>query len=151
MPAGDIGVGGREIGYFFGQFKRLTKEFNGVLTGKGLNWGGRLSGRSNRIWSCLFYRRNVEDERNEHCRKDSCSFWFWQCRLGCCTKVNQLGGKVVTLSGPDGFVYDPDGIKGEKINYMLELRSSAKGRGKILCREIQGAILRREAAVEFES
>jgi len=98
VPAGDIGVGGREIGYLFGQYRKLTHQFQGMLTGKGREWGGSIlrpeaTGYGNVAW-------------------------------GAAKKATELGAKVITLSGPDGYIYDPDGISGEKIEYMLELRNS---------------------------
>jgi glutamate dehydrogenase (NADP+) len=127
VPAGDIGVGGREIGFLFGQFKRLTKEFNGVLTGKGLNWGGSLIRPEATGFGVVYFTEEMLKTKGMSIAgKTVAVSGFGNVAWGAVTKVSQLGGKVVTLSGPDGFVYDPDGIKSEKIDYMLELRSSAK-------------------------
>ena len=127
VPAGDIGVGGREIGFLFGQFKRLTKEFNGVLTGKGLNWGGSLIRPEATGFGVVYFTEEMLNTKGMSIAgKTVAVSGFGNVAWGAVTKVNQLGGKVVTISGPDGFVYDPDGIKDEKIDYMLEMRASAK-------------------------
>jgi glutamate dehydrogenase (NADP+) len=127
VPAGDIGVGGREIGYLFGQYKRLTKEFTGVLTGKGLNWGGSLIRPEATGFGVVYFTEEMlkTKKMNIDGKKVAVS-GFGNVAWGVVTKVNQMGGTVVTLSGPDGFIYDPDGIRGEKIDYMLQMRSSAK-------------------------
>ncbi|RPI05945.1 MAG: NADP-specific glutamate dehydrogenase [Ignavibacteriae bacterium] len=127
VPAGDIGVGGREIGFLFGQYKRLTKEFNGVLTGKGLNWGGSLIRPEATGFGVVYFTEEMLKTKGMSIEgKTVAVSGFGNVAWGAVTKANQLGAKVLTLSGPDGFVHDPDGIKGEKIEYMLELRSSAK-------------------------
>lgn len=88
VPAGDIGVGAREIGYLFGQYKRIRNEFTGVLTGKGIAYGGSFdSPRSDRLWRCIFRRANVENYRYRHQRKNRCYFWFRKCSLGSCEKM----------------------------------------------------------------
>jgi len=127
VPAGDIGVGGREIGYLFGQYKRLTKEFTGVLTGKGLNWGGSLIRPEATGFGVVYFTEEMlkTKKMNIDGKKVAVS-GFGNVAWGVVTKVNQMGGTVVTLSGPDGFIYDPDEIRGEKIDYMLQMRSSAK-------------------------
>jgi glutamate dehydrogenase (NADP+) len=127
VPAGDIGVGTREIGFLFGQYKRLTKEFTGVLTGKGLNWGGSLIRPEATGFGVVYFTEEMLKTRGMGIEgKTVAVSGFGNVAWGAVTKVDQLGGKVVTLSGPDGFIHDPDGIKGEKINYMLEMRSGAK-------------------------
>ncbi|MFH0990343.1 MAG: NADP-specific glutamate dehydrogenase [bacterium] len=131
VPAGDIGVGGREIGYLFGQYKRLTKEFTGVLTGKGLNWGGSLIRPEATGFGVVYFTQEMLKTKGQTFEgKTVAVSGFGNVAWGAVLKVNQLGGKVVTLSGPDGFVYDKDGVTGEKVDYMLELRASANDRVK---------------------
>ncbi|HAR42237.1 MAG TPA: NADP-specific glutamate dehydrogenase [Bdellovibrionales bacterium] len=125
VPAGDIGVGGREIGYLFGQYKRLRNEFTGVLTGKGLNWGGSLIRPEATGFGCVYFAEEMLKTRKQSFDGKSVAIsGFGNVAWGAALKATELGAKVVTISGPDGFVYDKDGIKGEKINYMLKLRSS---------------------------
>ncbi len=127
VPAGDIGVGGREIGYLFGQYKRLTREFSGVLTGKGLNWGGSLVRPEATGYGAVYFAEEMLKTRGHTIEGRIVAVsGFGNVAWGAVQKINQLGGKVVTLSGPDGFIYDKDGVKGEKIDYMLEMRASAK-------------------------
>jgi glutamate dehydrogenase (NADP+) len=131
VPAGDIGVGGREIGYLFGQYKRLTREFTGVLTGKGINWGGSLIRPEATGYGVVYFTEEMLKTKGQSVAgKTVAVSGFGNVAWGAVSKVNQLGGKVVTLSGPDGFIYDKDGIEGEKIDYMLELRASANDRIK---------------------
>jgi glutamate dehydrogenase (NADP+) len=127
VPAGDIGVGGREIGYLFGQYKRLTKDFSGVLTGKGINWGGSLVRPEATGYGVVYFAAEMLKVKGLTMEgKTVAVSGFGNVAWGAVRKATQLGGKVVTLSGPDGFVYDKDGISGEKIEYMLEMRSSAR-------------------------
>lgn len=127
VPAGDIGVGAREIGFLFGQYKRLKTEFTGVLTGKGLNWGGSLVRPEATGYGVVYFTQEMLKTRNTTFNgKTVVVSGFGNVAWGAVSKVAELGGKVVTISGPDGYVYDPDGIKGEKINYMLKLRASNK-------------------------
>lgn len=127
VPAGDIGVGTREIGYLFGQYKRLKNEFTGVLTGKGLNWGGSLIRPEATGFGVVYFAEEMLKTKGATFDgKTVAVSGFGNVAWGAVRKVTELGGKVVTLSGPDGFVYDPNGIKGEKIDYMLKLRSSNK-------------------------
>ena len=127
VPAGDIGVGGREIGYLFGQYKRLTKDFSGVLTGKGINWGGSLVRPEATGFGVVYFAAEMLKSKGLSLEgKTVAVSGFGNVAWGAVRKATQLGGKVVTLSGPDGFVYDKDGIRGEKIEYMLEMRSSAR-------------------------
>ena len=131
VPAGDIGVGTREIGYLFGQYKRLTREFSGVLTGKGLSWGGSLVRPEATGYGVVYFAQEMLKTKGQSIDgKTVAVSGFGNVAWGAVSKITQLGGKVVTLSGPDGFVYDKDGIKGEKIEYMLELRASAQDRVK---------------------
>ena len=127
VPAGDIGVGAREIGFLFGQYKRIANEYTGVLTGKGLNWGGSLIRPEATGFGCVYFAEEMLKTKNTSFDgKTVAVSGFGNVAWGAVIKVTELGGKVVTLSGPDGFVHDPDGIKGEKIDYMLKLRASNK-------------------------
>jgi glutamate dehydrogenase (NADP+) len=129
VPAGDIGVGAREIGYLFGQYKRLTREFSGVLTGKGLNWGGSLIRPEATGYGVVYFAEEMMKTKGQSfAGKTVVVSGFGNVAWGAVEKVNELGGTVVTLSGPDGFVYDKDGIKGEKVQFMLEMRASARDR-----------------------
>ena len=132
VPAGDIGVGGREIGYLFGQFRRIKGSFeNGVLTGKGLSYGGSLIRPEATGFGAVYYAAEVLKHFGEDVKgKTFAVSGFGNVAWGTAKKVAELGGKVVTISGPDGFVYDPDGVvTEEKINYLLEMRAS--GRDKV--------------------
>jgi glutamate dehydrogenase (NADP+) len=125
VPAGDIGVGGREIGYMYGMYKKLAKEHTGVLTGKGINWGGSLIRPEATGFGNVYFAQEMLATRGESFfGKTVAISGFGNVAWGAAAKVNELGGKAVTLSGPDGYIYDPDGISGEKIDYMLELRAS---------------------------
>ncbi|MBK7213605.1 MAG: NADP-specific glutamate dehydrogenase [Bacteroidales bacterium] len=125
VPAGDIGVGGREIGFMYGMYKKLTREHAGVLTGKGINWGGSLiRPEATGFGAVYFAQEMLKTKGTDFKGKTVAISGFGNVAWGAAIKVNLLGGKVVTISGPDGYVYDPDGISGEKIEYMLELRSS---------------------------
>ncbi len=126
VPAGDIGVGGREIGYMFGQYKRLRNEFTGVFTGKGRNWGGSLTRPEATGFGATYFTNEMLKSHGKSFKdKVVAVSGFGNVSWGACQKVTDLGGKVVTISGPDGYVYDPDGINTEeKFNYMLELRAT---------------------------
>jgi len=131
VPAGDIGVGAREVGYMFGQYKRLRNEFTGVLTGKGLSFGGSLIRPEATGFGAVYYVVEMLKTFGEEVKgKTFAVSGFGNVAWGTVKKVTELGGKVVTISGPDGYVYDADGINTEeKINYMLEMRAS--GRNKV--------------------
>ncbi|MGB6032570.1 MAG: Glu/Leu/Phe/Val dehydrogenase dimerization domain-containing protein, partial [Bacteroidota bacterium] len=121
VPAGDIGVGTREIGYLFGQYKRLTREFTGVMTGKGLHWGGSLIRPEATGYGVVYFTEEMLKTKGESVDgKRVAVSGFGNVAWGAVEKITQLGGTVVTLSGPDGFIYDEDGVKGEKINHMLD-------------------------------
>lgn len=125
VPAGDIGVGGREIGYLNGMYKKLTREHTGTLTGKGLEYGGSiLRPEATGFGALYFVNQMLQDRDIDITGKTVAISGFGNVAWGAATKATQLGAKVVTISGPDGYVYDPEGISGEKIDYMLELRSS---------------------------
>jgi len=125
VPAGDIGVGGREIGFLYGMYKRLKGEHTGVLTGKGSNWGGSLIRPEATGFGGIYFAKEMLATKNETFKGKTISIsGFGNVAWGAALKATELGGKVVTISGPDGYVYDPDGISGKKIEYMLELRSS---------------------------
>ena len=129
VPAGDIGVGGREIGYLFGMYKKLANEFTGVLTGKGLNWGGSLvRPEATGFGATYFAEEMLKTKGQSFAGKRVAVSGFGNVAWGVAQKVSELGGKVVTLSGPDGYIYDEDGVSGEKIDYMIELRTSNNDR-----------------------
>ncbi len=132
VPAGDIGVGGREIGYLFGQYRRLKGVWeNGVLTGKGQVYGGSVIRPEATGYGAVYYLENVLKDHGESIEgKTIAASGFGNVCWGICKKAAQLGAKVVTLSGPDGYIYDPDGVAtDEKIDYLLTMRSS--GRNKV--------------------
>jgi glutamate dehydrogenase (NADP+) len=140
VPAGDIGVGGREIGYLFGMYKKLKREHSGVLTGKGINWGGSLIRPEATGFGCVYFAKEMLATMGESFKGKTVAIsGFGNVAWGAVQKVNELGGKVVTLSGPDGYVYDPEGVSGEKIDYMLELRSSNEDIVKPYSYEFQSA------------
>lgn len=130
VPAGDLGVGPREIGYLFGQYKRLRGSFeNGVLTGKGLSYGGSLGRHEATGNGAVYFAREVFKTFGESIEgKTFALSGFGNVTWGTASKIDELGGKVITISGPDGYVYDPDGVKGEKIDYMAEMRNSGRDR-----------------------
>jgi glutamate dehydrogenase (NADP+) len=125
VPAGDIGVGGREIGYLFGQYKRMKNEFTGVLTGKGLAWGGSLIRPEATGFGAVYFVEHMLKRMGKTVEGQIVSVsGFGNVAWGVIKKINELGGKVVTISGPDGYIYDADGITGEKVDYLLELRAT---------------------------
>ena len=131
VPAGDIGVGGREIGYLFGQYKRIKNNFeNAVLTGKGIPYGGSLIRPEATGYGAVYFCDEMLKSFGEDIKgKTFAVSGFGNVAWGAVLKINQLGGKVLTISGPDGYVYDEDGITEDKAAYMLEMRSS--GRDKV--------------------
>jgi glutamate dehydrogenase (NADP+) len=125
VPAGDIGVGAREIGYLYGQYKKLKNDFTGVLTGKGLNWGGSLIRPEATGFGAVYFAEEILKRKGMDFEGKTVSVsGFGNVAWGVALKVTELGGKVVTLSGPDGFIYDKGGVTGEKIDYLLELRAT---------------------------
>ena len=131
VPAGDIGVGAREVGYLYGQYKRLRNEFTGVLTGKGISYGGSLIRPEATGFGAVYYAVEMLKTFGEDIKgKTFAVSGFGNVAWGTVKKINELGGKVVTISGPDGYIYDKDGVATEeKINFMLEMRAS--GRDKV--------------------
>ncbi len=131
VPAGDIGVGAREVGFMFGQYKRLRNEFTGVLTGKGRSYGGSLIRPEATGFGAVYYTVEMLKSFGDDIKgKTFAVSGFGNVAWGTVKKINELGGKVVTISGPDGYVYDPDGVAtDEKIDFMLEMRAS--GRNKV--------------------
>ena len=125
VPAGDIGVGGREIGFLFGQYKRIRNEFTGVLTGKGLGWGGSLIRPEATGFGAVYFVQHMLANLGKEIKGKTISVsGFGNVAWGAILKINELGGRVVTISGPDGYIYDANGITGEKVDYLLELRAS---------------------------
>lgn len=132
VPAGDLGVGGREIGYLFGQYKRIRGSYqNGVLTGKGISFGGSLARpEATGFGIAYFCQQMLRSKGTSFEGKTVAVSGFGNVAWGTIRKVTELGGKVVTISGPDGYVYDPEGVSGEKIEYMLEMRASCRDQVK---------------------
>ncbi len=130
VPAGDIGVGAREIGYLYGQYKRLRDEFTGVLTGKGIPYGGSLIRPEATGYGATYYTVEMLKHFGDSIEgKTFAISGFGNVAWGAVKKIHELGGKVVTISGPDGYIYDEDGIATEeKIEYMLEMRASCRNR-----------------------
>ena len=131
VPAGDIGVGGREIGYMYGQYKRIKNEFTGVLTGKGLEWGGSLIRPEATGYGCVYFAEEMLKTRGESFSgKTVVVSGSGNVSQYAIQKVTQLGGKVVTASDSNGYIYDPKGIDEEKLNYILYLKNIKRGRIK---------------------
>jgi len=127
VPAGDIGVGGREVGYMFGQYKRLANKFEGVLTGKGTKWGGSLIRPEATGYGVVYFTQEMLKTKGESMEGKTVAIsGFGNVAWGAAQKATQLGAKVVTISGPDGFVYDEKGMDEEKIAYMLDMRASCR-------------------------
>ena len=132
VPAGDIGVGAREIGYLYGQYKRLQNEFTGVLTGKGIAYGGSLIRPEATGFGAVYYAVEMLKYFGDDIKgKTFAVSGYGNAAWGTIVKINELGGKVVTISGHNGYIYDPDGISTEeKVNFLLEMRASCRGRIK---------------------
>jgi len=125
IPAGDIGVGAREVGYLFGMYKKLTHQWSGMITGKGLEWGGsRIRPEATGYGALYFINQMLQAHGIDIKGKTIAISGFGNVAWGAARKATELGGKVITISGPDGYVYDPEGLDDEKIAYMLELRAS---------------------------
>jgi len=131
VPAGDIGVGGREIGYLFGQYKRLRNEFTGVLTGKGLNWGGSLIRPEATGYGCVYFAEEMLKTREDSIKGKVCTVsGSGNVAQYITEKTVQLGGKVVTLSDSNGYIFDEKGIDEKKLAFVLELKNVKRGRIK---------------------
>jgi glutamate dehydrogenase (NADP+) len=129
VPAGDIGTGGREIGYMFGQYKKLRNEFTGVLTGKGRHWGGSLIRPEATGYGATFFAQEMLSTRKDSLKgKTVLVSGSGNVAQYTVEKVNQLGGKVVTLSDSDGTIYDPDGIDADKLAFVMDLKNNKRGR-----------------------
>ena len=127
VPAGDIGVGGREVGYMYGMYKRLVNEHTGTFTGKGLDFGGSRIRPEATGFGALYFVQNVLARKGETLEGKTVAIsGFGNVAWGAALKANELGAKVVTISGPDGYIYDSEGISGDKINTMLELRATGE-------------------------
>jgi glutamate dehydrogenase/leucine dehydrogenase len=140
VPAGDIGVGGREIGYLYGQYKRIRNEFTGVLTGKGLEWGGSLIRPEATGYGAVYFAEKMLQTRDEEIRgKIAVVSGSGNVAQYTVEKLNQLGAKVVTLSDSDGFIYDKDGINPEKLQWVMELKNVKRGRIREYADKFKGA------------
>ena len=129
VPAGDIGVGGREIGYMFGQYKRIRNEFTGVLTGKGRNWGGSLIRPEATGYGTVYFAKEMLATKNESFQGKTVAIsGSGNVAQYACEKATELGGKVVTLSDSKGYIYDADGIDADKLAYVMELKNVQRGR-----------------------
>src|SRR5437764_4651234 len=141
VPAGDIGVGGREIGYLFGQYKRLRNEFTGVLTGKGLNWGGSLIRPEATGYGCVYFAAEMLATRKQSLDGKTClvsgSGNVAQYTVG---KLLQLGARPVTLSDSDGYIYDEAGITADRLKFVMDLKNLRRGRIKEYADKFKGAV-----------
>ena len=140
IPAGDIGVGAKEIGYLYGMYRKLARENTGVLTGKSANWGGSLIRPEATGFGTVYFAKEMLKTKGETFEGKTVAIsGFGNVAWGAAQKVTELGGKVVTISGPDGYIYDKDGISGEKIDYLLELRATNEDIVKPYSFEFNGA------------
>ncbi len=141
VPAGDIGVGGREIGYLFGQYKKLRNEFTGILTGKGLNWGGSLIRPEATGYGSVYFAAEMLQTRNDTFEGKTCLVsGSGNVAQYTVEKINQLGGKVVTLSDSSGYIYDEAGIDAEKLAFVMELKNVKRGRIKEYAEKYSSAV-----------
>ena len=141
VPAGDIGVGAREIGYLFGQYKRIRNEFTGVLTGKGLAYGGSLIRPEATGYGVVYFTDQMLRTIGHDLKgKRVAISGFGNVAWGVALKINELGGKVVTISGPDGYIYDEEGISGEKIEHMVEMRATGDNRAELYTKKYPNAV-----------
>ena len=142
VPAGDIGVGGREIGYMFGQYKRIRNEFTGVLTGKGLNWGGSLIRPEATGYGCVYFADEMLKTKGESFEGKTVTVsGSGNVAQYAAEKVNDLGGKVVSLSDSGGTIHDPDGIDAEKLAFVMDLKNVKRGRISEYADKIGGTFL----------
>lgn len=140
VPAGDIGVGGREIGYMFGQYKRIRNEFTGVLTGKGLNWGGSLIRPEATGYGCVYFAQNMLATKEDDLEGKVCLVsGSGNVAQYTVEKLNELGAKPVTLSDSGGYIYDPNGIDAEKLAWVMELKNVRRGRISEYAEQFKGA------------
>ncbi len=140
IPAGDIGVGGREIGFLFGQYKRIANEFTGVLTGKGIHWGGSLIRPEATGYGAVYFAANMLETRGETLEGKSCLVsGAGNVAQFATEKLTELGAKVVTLSDSSGHIYDPEGINAEKLAWVQALKNKRRGRIKEYAAEFPGA------------
>jgi glutamate dehydrogenase (NADP+) len=139
VPAGDIGVGSREIGYLYGMYRKLARENTGVLTGKGINWGGSLIRPEATGYGVVYFTQEMLATKGETLKGKTVTVsGFGNVAWGAVKKATELGAKVVTLSGPDGYIYDKQGVSGPKIDYMLELRATNEDIVKPYAYEFEG-------------
>jgi glutamate dehydrogenase (NADP+) len=143
VPAGDIGVGGREIGFLFGQYKKLRNEFTGVLTGKGLNWGGSLIRPEATGYGAVYFAAEMLATRGQTLEGKTCLVsGSGNVAQYTVEKINQFGGKVVTLSDSNGYIYDEEGIDRKKLDFVMELKNVRRGRIKEYVDRFPGAVYR---------
>ena len=139
VPAGDIGVGGREIGYLFGQYKRLTKSWEGVITGKSYGWGGSLIRPEATGYGQVYFLKEMMEGNGDSIEGKICTVsGSGNVAQYCTEKLIQMGGKVVTLSDSSGFVYDPAGIDEEKLAWIMDLKNNQRGRIKEYAENFDG-------------
>jgi glutamate dehydrogenase (NADP+) len=141
VPAGDIGVGGREIGFLFGQYKRLRNEFTGVLTGKGLNWGGSLIRPEATGYGAVYFASEMLSTKGQTLEGKKCLVsGSGNVAQYTVEKINQLGGKALTLSDSNGYIYDEEGISKEKLAFVMELKNVRRGRIKEYADKYKSAV-----------
>ena len=141
VPAGDIGVGGREIGFLYGMYKKVRNEFTGVLTGKGINWGGSLIRPEATGYGAVYFAANMLATRNQTLKGKTCLVsGSGNVAQYTTEKINELGGKVVTLSDSGGYIYDAAGIEKEKLAWIMDLKNVRRGRISEYTEKFKGAV-----------